>query len=75
MTSGRRKEPPISTNWPRETITSLPAATELSTMAVAAALLLTTVAASAPVNCCKSSSIRSSRRDRAPLDRSICKSE
>ena len=57
MTSGRRKEPPISTNWPRETITSLPAATVLSTMAVAAALLLTTVAASAPVSCFKSSSI------------------
>ena len=50
MTSGRRKEPPISTNWPRETITSLPAATVLSTIAVAAALLLTTVAASAPVS-------------------------
>ena len=33
MTSGRRNEPPISTSCPRETMTSLPLATVLSTIA------------------------------------------
>ena len=46
----------ISTNWPRETGTSLPLANVLSTSRTAAALLFTTVAASAPVNSANNSS-------------------
>src|SRR4030042_741819 len=42
MISGRRKEPPISTSWPREMTTSLPAARVLRARSTAAALLLTT---------------------------------
>ena len=49
ITSGMRKLPPISTNCPRETITSLPAATARSAITVAAAQLFTAVALSAPV--------------------------
>ena len=46
MTSGMRKAPPISISSPRETITSLPWAKVFNPEA--AALLFTTVAASAP---------------------------
>ena len=49
MTSGIRKDPPISTSSPLDTTTSLPLAMEASTIMVAAALLFTTMAASAPV--------------------------
>ena len=50
MISGMRKLPPISIGWPRETTTSLPAAQRRSTITVAAALLFTAVADSAPVS-------------------------
>ena len=49
ITSGMRKLPPISTNCPRETMTSLPCATVRNAMTVAAAQLFTAVALSAPV--------------------------
>ncbi len=49
MISGTRKEPPISTSSPLETITSLSFARAERQSMVAAALLLTTMAASAPV--------------------------
>ena len=52
-TSGKRKPPPISTNCPRETITSRPAAIACSTSIVAAAQLLTTKASSAPGKLCQ----------------------
>ncbi len=52
-----RNAPPISTSSPREMMTSCPNASVLSNRTTAAALLLTTVAASAPV----SSQIRASR--------------
>ena len=47
--SGILNDPPISTNWPRDTITSLPSANSFSDNKTAAALLLTTIASSAPV--------------------------
>src|ERR1039457_7058972 len=43
ITSGMRKEPPISTNSPRETRTSPPSASEFNASRTAAALLLTTM--------------------------------
>src|SRR3712207_7195584 len=46
-TSGIRNAPPISTSWPRETMTSRPSAATASS--TAAAQLLTAIAASAPV--------------------------
>src|SRR5256885_1925462 len=49
-TSGTRNPPPISTSCPREMMTSRPMATVLSARSTAAALLLVTSAASAPVN-------------------------
>ena len=49
MISGTRKEPPISTSSPRETMSCLFFAMVPSTNMTAAALLLTTKAASAPV--------------------------
>ncbi len=49
MISGMRKAPPISISSPRETITSLPSARVFKPSNTAAALLFTTVAASAPV--------------------------
>ena len=49
MMSGMRKAPPISMSSPREVGTSLPRARLLRTRSTAAALLFTTVAASAPV--------------------------
>ena len=48
MTSGTRKPPPISTLSPRLTSTSRPRAREARTSRTAAALLLTTMADSAP---------------------------
>ena len=42
MTSGMRKDPPISTSSPRETITSPPSARVFRASSTAAALLLTT---------------------------------
>ena len=50
MMSGMRKEPPISTSSPRLTTASQPAANWLSTIITAAALLLTAMAACAPVS-------------------------
>jgi hypothetical protein len=47
--SGIRKESPISTSSPLETITSRPAAVAASASSTAAALLFTTSAACAPV--------------------------
>ena len=67
MMSGIRNAPPISTSSPRETITSLRGASDESISSTAAALLLTTVAASAPVSSHSSPSTRSSRSPRPPL--------
>ena len=50
MMSGRRNAPPISISSPRETIASRALASVFSTSSTAAALLLTTVASSAPVS-------------------------
>ena len=50
MISGIRNDPPISISSPRETGTSLRRAKQFSVSKTAAALLLTTRAASAPVN-------------------------
>ena len=50
MMSGMRKAPPISISSPRETIASRPRARVLTASRTAAALLLTTVASSAPVS-------------------------
>ena len=50
MISGMRKLPPISMSCPRETTTSFPWHKARRTMTVAAALLLTAVADSAPVS-------------------------
>ena len=70
-----RNAPPISTISPRETITSRPAASVLSTRTVAAALLLTTSAASAPVSVWKRPCTWSSRSERRPEPRSACRLE
>ena len=56
MISGIRNDPPISINSPREVGTSLRFAKLFSTNKTAAALLFTTVAASAPVRWHKSCS-------------------
>ena len=45
-----RKPPPISTSSPREMITSRPVASADSVTSIAAALLLTTAASTAPVS-------------------------
>jgi hypothetical protein len=50
LASGRRKLPAISIYSPRDTITSFPAASVLSVINKAAALLLTAVAVSEPVS-------------------------
>ena len=50
MMSGMRKAPPISISSPRETITCFPNARVFRASSTAAALLLTTVALSAPVS-------------------------
>ena len=55
ITSGKRNDPPISTNSPRETTTGLPAANPESASSTAAAQLLTTSASSAPVRFLRSS--------------------
>ena len=70
MISGIRNEPPISINSPRDTGTSLRRASADNTNKTAAALLLTTVAASAPVSSQISSSTWESRSPRRPLARS-----
>ena len=70
MMSGMRKAPPISTSSPRETMTSRPEPRALSISSTAAALLLTTVTASAPVNARSCSSTRSSRSPRLPVSMS-----
>ena len=69
-TSGKRNEPPISMSWPREMITRRPAASVCSVSSVAAAQLLTTRAASAPVTSWHSASTAAPRRPRWPLSRS-----
>ena len=48
MISGTRKPPPISTSSPRDTMTSRPRASAASASSTAAALLFTTIPASAP---------------------------
>ena len=70
MMSGMRKAPPISISSPRETMASRPFASVLSTISTAAALLLTTVASSAPVSSHSSARKWSSRSPRLPLARS-----
>ena len=71
--SGIRKDPPISTNSPLETGISNPCARVFNTSNNAAALLLTTVAASVPSNSQMSCSAWSSRSPRVPLCRSYSK--
>jgi hypothetical protein len=66
-----RKLPPISTNCPRETTTSFPAATARSAMTVAAAQLFTAVALAAPVSAHNASRTLLCRLARFPLTRSI----
>jgi len=66
MTSGIRKEPPISTSSPRETGTSLSRASALRLNKTAAALLFTTVAASAPAIANINASIWASLLPRLP---------
>ena len=70
MISGMRKLPPISMSWPRETITSFPWQRARKAMTVAAALLLTAVADSAPVSRQTHSRMASCRLDRVPVSRS-----
>ena len=70
MMSGMRKAPPISISSPRETTASLPLAKVLRTSRTAAALLLTTVASSAPLSSHSRPRIRESRSPRRPLSRS-----
>ena len=70
-----RKPPPISTASLRETMTSRPAATVARASKTAAALLLTTRAASAPVSCVKSASAWTRRELRSPAGRSYSRSE
>mmetsp|Transcript_6298 Transcript_6298/g.25483 ORF Transcript_6298/g.25483 Transcript_6298/m.25483 type:complete len:215 (+) Transcript_6298:77-721(+) len=65
-----RKAPPISTSSPRDTMASRPRASAAMPSKTAAALLLTTVAASAPVSSQSRSSMRSSRSPRRPVSRS-----
>jgi hypothetical protein len=62
-----RKLPPISTSWPRETITSLSRASARSVITVAAAQLFTAVADSAPVSRTSQPRTRSCRDDRLPV--------
>ena len=70
MMSGMRKAPPISISSPRETTASRPSASVFSDSRTAAALLLTTVASSAPVSSHRSARRWSSRSPRPPLSRS-----
>ncbi len=69
MMSGMRNDPPISTSCPRETITSRPWAKAVSINSTAAALLLTTMAASAPVRRQRRPSTCSCRDPRSPSSR------
>ncbi len=71
MISGMRKLPPISMSWPRETMASLPAQMARRVMTVAAALLLTAVADSAPVSRQTHSRMAFCREERLPVSRSI----
>ncbi len=68
--SGRRKLPPISTSCPRETITSRPAARARSASTVAPALLLTALAAWAPVSSLSKAATPASAPPRVPPARS-----
>ena len=70
MTSGIRKDPPISTSSPRETTTSFPRARVSRQRSTAAALLLTAMAASAPLISHRIPSMALYRSPRAPLTRS-----
>ena len=70
MMSGMRNEPPISISSPRETGTSRPSASVLRINSTAAALLFTTVAASAPVISRSRRATCSSRSPRLPVARS-----
>ena len=70
ITSGMRNPPPISTSSPREITTSRPAARPARISMIAAALLLTTSAASAPVIAVISDSACTVREPRAPFSRS-----
>ena len=64
MMSGIRKAPPISINSPRDTMTSCWGASAANVKSTAAALLLTTVAASQPVSSISSPSTWLSRSPR-----------
>ncbi len=69
MISGTRKPPPISTSSPRDTITSRPRASAPRASSTAAALLLTTMPASAPHAWARSVPACSWRDPRAPASR------
>jgi hypothetical protein len=66
MMSGTRNPPPISTSSPRDTITSRSRATAPSASSTAAALLLTTIPASAPHTRARSRPACSWRDPRSP---------
>ena len=70
MMSGSRNEPPISTSCPRETSTSRPGASAISSRSTAPALLLTAKAASAPVSRVSRAATWVSRVPRAPSSKS-----
>jgi len=74
MTSGMRKEPPISTSSPLDTMTSLPLARLASTSMTAAALLFTTSASSAPKQALVMGRIWSWREPLFPSGRSYSRS-
>ena len=75
ITSGTRKEPPISTSSPREMATPMPGVRADSMSSTAAALLFTAKAPSAPVSSLSSSSTRPVRLPRLPADRSYSRLE
>ena len=75
MMSGMRNDPPISINSPLETTTSFLLDKACKSKNTAAALLLTTVAASAPVNSQRISSTSSSRSPRLPSPKSYSRAQ
>src|SRR4051794_16881401 len=74
-TSGTRKEPPISTSWPRDTTSSRRPASAAAASSTAPAQLLTTIAASAPVSSHIKPSTCAWRDPRSPPSRSYSKFE
>ena len=75
MMSGMRKDPPISTSSPREVMTSPPLPMALRMRSTAAALLLTTMAASAPVTSARRLSTWLCLEPRLPLSTSYSRVE